>query len=199
MSEHEGNNIYQKINNVMQRVKYVQKDATVQGYKAVTHDQVISVCRQALVDAGVMIQVCQDSGSLIQERGPEHKMHLYAGWYDISFVNVDIPSDTITIRINAHAADTGDKAPGKALSYAVKYAILKVLCLETGENDESRAEKYSPITKAQVSQIEKLLDGDSERLQAMLDHYELESIDQLPKIDYNAAIATLKRAKRGNN
>ena len=31
-------NIYQRINKVMQEVKYAQKDASVQGYKAVTHD-----------------------------------------------------------------------------------------------------------------------------------------------------------------
>jgi hypothetical protein len=40
--------------------------------------------------------------------------------------------------VSAHANDQGDKAPGKALSYAVKSAILKVLMIETGESDESR-------------------------------------------------------------
>ena len=46
-------NIYQRINAVMQAVKYVQKDKAVNGggqnYKAVTHDQVVSVARQALI------------------------------------------------------------------------------------------------------------------------------------------------------
>ena len=52
-------NIYQRINNVMKAVKYVQKDSSVSGggvnYKAVSHDQVVSVLRQALVDHGIMI------------------------------------------------------------------------------------------------------------------------------------------------
>lgn len=34
--------------------------------------------------------------------------------------------------------DNADKAPGKALSYAKKYAMLKLFEIETGENDESR-------------------------------------------------------------
>ena len=46
-------NIYQRINQVMKSVQYVKKDKAVTGggqnYKAVTHDQVVSVCREALV------------------------------------------------------------------------------------------------------------------------------------------------------
>ena len=50
-------NIYQRINNVMKTVEYVKKDSSVSGmgggYKAVSHDQVVSVARKALVDNGV--------------------------------------------------------------------------------------------------------------------------------------------------
>ena len=34
--------------------------------------------------------------------------------------------------------DNADKAPGKAISYAFKYALLKTFALETGEDEESR-------------------------------------------------------------
>jgi hypothetical protein len=34
--------------------------------------------------------------------------------------------------------DNQDKAPGKALSYAKKYAVLKLFEIETGEDEESR-------------------------------------------------------------
>ena len=54
-------------------------------------------------------------------------------------MNVDT-GDKVTSTIEAHANDNGDKAPGKALSYATKSAMLKVFSLETGENDESRAD-----------------------------------------------------------
>ena len=59
-------NIYQRINKVMQEVKYVQKDSSITGagggYKAVSHDQVVSVARQALVDNGVVIYPNQIKG-----------------------------------------------------------------------------------------------------------------------------------------
>lgn len=143
-------NIYQKINAVMKSVEYVQKDSSVTGagggYRAVSHDQVISVARKALVDQGVVIVPNQVKGEFLQMRDinatPQPiKMGLYSGTYEISFVNIDDGNDKIVSTIEAHANDNGDKAPGKALSYATKSAILKVLSLETGENDESRAEQ----------------------------------------------------------
>ena len=161
-------NIYQRINNVMKTVEYVKKDSSVSGmgggYKAVSHDQVVSVARKALVDNGVMIFPNQIKGEFLQMRDvnatPQPiKMGLYSGTYEINFVNIDDGNDRITAAIEAHANDNGDKAPGKALSYATKSAILKVLSLETGENDESREEQrdVNLINGEQCDQLYKLL------------------------------------------
>ena len=142
-------NIYQRINAVMKEVSYVQKDATVTGggsYKAVTHDMVTAVVRPFFVKHGIVIRVEQLKSEMLVTRDPKAdiKMHLYSGDYAVHFVNVDNPADVATETVNAHANDSGDKAPGKAMSYAVKYAILKLLSLETGENDESRfADPYT--------------------------------------------------------
>ncbi len=160
-------NIYQRVNNVMKAVKYVQKDSSVSGgganYKAVSHDQVVSVCRQALVDHGIMIYPNQISGEFLIKRDlsatPAIKMGLYSGKYEINFVNIDSGDDKITVTVEAHANDNGDKAPGKALSYATKSAMLKVFNLETGENDESRAEEqnFDYITNEQQMQLYSLI------------------------------------------
>lgn len=40
--------------------------------------------------------------------------------------------------------DAGDKAPGKAITYASKISHLKVFGIETGVNDESREEMRNP-------------------------------------------------------
>ena len=136
-------NIYQRINAVMKAVDYVKKDSTVSGggtYKAVSHDMVVAVLRKAMVENGIVVQTEQLRGDLVQMRdlSREIKMHLYSGDYAVHFVNMEDPKDRCTVTINAHANDNGDKAPGKAASYAVKYAMLKTFSLETGENDESR-------------------------------------------------------------
>ena len=123
-------NIYQRLNEVRKEVAYVQKDKAVQGqYKAVTHDFVTASVRKHLIEQGIM--VCPslvkaqtvDSGSATQKNVPIIR---YEATYDVRFVNCDNPDEHVSVVIEAHALDQGDKAPGKAISYAVKYAMLKL-------------------------------------------------------------------------
>jgi hypothetical protein len=67
----------------------------------------------------------------------------YEARYRVDFINVDEPTQILSVVLTAHANDHGDKAPGKTVSYATKYAILKVLQLETGEDDEARTPRNS--------------------------------------------------------
>lgn len=161
-------NIYQRVNAVMQEVTYVQKDAVITGgganYKAVTHDMVTAILRSSLVENGIVIRLEQTDSEILVRRDVEKnvKMMLYSGMYNVHFVNIDKPEDFITVTVNAHAADNGDKAPGKAASYAVKVAQLKLFSLETGENDESRAAEpllHSDIQKAQFDDLLSKKDG----------------------------------------
>lgn len=137
-------NIYQRINAVMQKVTYVRKDKAVSAggggnYNAVTHDNVVAIARAEMVAQGIVIAPEQKSGVLNPPKEGS-KMSLYEGNYIIHFVNMDKPDDRISVSVAAHANDNGDKAPGKALTYATKMAVLKVLWLETGDDEESRTE-----------------------------------------------------------
>jgi len=198
-------NIYQRINAVMTQITYVQKDSKITGgganYKAVSHDQVVSVARAELVKAGIVVYPEQVNAEMIQQRDLKQdvKMHLYSGTYNVHFVNMDDPQDRLTVSINAHAADNGDKAPGKCASYATKTAILKALCLETGENDESREEVRDKSNLISADQHEQLaaycyknLDGGGvewtktgAKLQGA---YKLNSLHLLPASKFNEAL-----------
>lgn len=192
-------NIYQRINKVMQAVKYVQKDKQVSGggqnYKAVTHDQVVSVARHELVKAGIVIYPEQLTSKLLQERdlSREIKMHLYSGDYAIHFVNMDKPEDRVTVCINAHAADNGDKAPGKAVTYATKTAILKVLSLETGDDDESRAKDQDTITDDQAKEIQQLIEEAGQTVKAFCDSAQIDELTELQVHRFKPAKAHLRR------
>jgi len=134
-------NLYQRINEVRKSINYVQKDKSVStgggSYKAVTHDQVTGMVREHMVKHGIVsYPILVDSTSNAKEG--EAKQFRYEATYDIVFLNADLPTETLTIRIQAHAMDNADKAPGKALSYAKKYAVLKLFEIETGEDEESR-------------------------------------------------------------
>ena len=152
-------NIYQRINACMKEIEYVQKDATVSagggGYKAVTHDAVVGLVRKSMVTHGIVVVPRQKSGEFIQLRDPKAdiKQHFYRGVYKVDFVNIDNGEDKVTAQVEAHAMDTQDKAPGKAMSYAVKYAMLKVFSIETGENEESRYHEAPLYTEMQKDQF----------------------------------------------
>jgi len=136
-------NIFQRLNAIKKAVAYVQKDKkTVDGmYRAVTHDAVTAVTRSAFVEYGVLVvpielsSVTVDSGMVTAKGNPIIR---FEAKYRVNFINIDEPGGGVFIELTAHALDQGDKAPGKAHSYATKYAVLKVLQLETGEDEESR-------------------------------------------------------------
>lgn len=140
-------NLFQRINEVRKKIDYIQKDKSVStgasgSYKAVTHDQVTAMVRDHMVAFGIVcFPVLVESMMAeieIDKEGKPKAQRRYEATYDFHFVNADKPDDRLTIRIQAHAMDNADKAPGKALSYAKKYAVLKLFEIETGEDEESR-------------------------------------------------------------
>lgn len=137
-------NIYQRINEVRKAINYIQKDKAVStgggSYRAVTHDAVTGMVRAALIEHGVVI-VPSVVTATFHPKEPDAKQRLYEATYEIDFVNMDDPADRITTHQQSHALDNGDKAPGKAMSYATKYAILKLFNIETGEDEESRYQR----------------------------------------------------------
>jgi len=137
-------NIYQRINEVRKAVAYLRKEKEVTGagtYKVITHDQVTAAVREHLIEQGILVvprlmkSHVADTGTVTKNSVPIIR---YEAWYDVDFVNCDEPGDKVTVPIEAHALDQGDKAPGKAISYATKYAMLKLLSIETGEDEEGR-------------------------------------------------------------
>lgn len=147
-------NIYQRLNEVRKEVKYIKKDIEVQGYTAVTHDQVTAIVRESLIKNGVMVVPHMHPGEVSERKYKSGSGYIQLrSMIDVAFVNIDKPEDMVTMTVEAHADDQGDKAPGKALSYGVKYALLKILSMETGDQEESRATGYTPQQKAAFDEL----------------------------------------------
>lgn len=129
--------LLQRLNAVMQDVSYVQKDHTIEvgkGYKVVTHDAVTAKVRPALVNHGVFYYPYELTRHQSGNR-TEADMK-------IRFVNIDDKADFIDVPTFGYGIDQGDKGPGKAMSYAVKMALLKALGLETGEDADNEVTQY---------------------------------------------------------
>jgi len=135
----EGLNLYQRIRNIMSELDYIQKGSkTVNGqYRFVSHDQVTAAVHPLLVKHGVLILSTVEE--MIQENNRTTVKMLF------QFVNIDTPHDNYTVRYTGYGIDNSDKGPGKAISYAYKYCLLKTFCLETGDDPDNDANSsYEP-------------------------------------------------------
>ena len=122
-------NIAQRINAAMLEVDYVQKEKK-QGmnYSIVSHDAVTAKVRPILQAHGI---VYYPRDMVVQQNGNRTE-----AIFNVRFENVDNREDFIDVATFGYGVDPQDKGPGKAMSYGVKYALLKVLGLETGDDPD---------------------------------------------------------------
>jgi hypothetical protein len=148
-------NIAQRIAAVMGEVDYVQKERK-QGmnYSIVSHDAVTAKVRPLLHKHGV---IYYPRGLTVQQNGNRTE-----AVFSVRFENIDNRADYIDVETMGYGVDPQDKGPGKAISYGVKYALLKVLGLETGDDpdevQDNRAD-YRPTTGETPPQKRVVLDG----------------------------------------
>lgn len=126
---------------VMKDIDYVQKeDKKVNNqYKFVSHDAVTATCRKAFVEHGVL------SVPTVVEHTVNGNRTVMA--VKVEFINIDTPDDRLETISYGYGIDGQDKGVGKAYSYAIKYAYLKVLGLETGDDPERDNIDYKPEPK----------------------------------------------------
>jgi len=130
-------NIYQRINAVMRENIYIKKGSAGQG-TGVLHDELLAILTPYLIREGIVVEVHKSGESRSRQNAKGN--YIYECDFNVNYVNIDNPADRITVFVESHAMDSGDKAPGKAITYAAKTAHLKTFCIETGLNDESRAD-----------------------------------------------------------
>jgi hypothetical protein len=128
------------------------------------------------------------------------------------FVNVDDPADRITIDTFGDGVDAQDKAPGKAMTYADKYALLKAYKIQTGEDPDANASQemnrvrpQSPasrnrgiITEEQAAELQLLVDKSGIDADKFLAYYKTKSLDTFPSSSFNEAIRTLNKRMSDN-
>lgn len=163
-------NIHQRLLDVMKEVDYIQKDRPIgsgtNSYMVVTHDAVTAKVRPVLVKHGV---IYYPQNLVYVQNGNRTELSL-----DIRFVNAANPADFVSVPTLGYGIDSQDKGPGKAVSYAVKMALLKALGLETGEDaDDGSTEVHKPtLTPQQAADTTKVKNapGISEAKNWVRDH-----------------------------
>lgn len=139
-------NIYQRIQAVMRDVPYIKKeDKKVNNqYTFVSHDAVTAKVRPALIEHGIVV-ITDDM--VVSQNG--NRCEVLATY---NFVNVDNPDEFVRVKSVGYGVDNQDKGPGKAMSYAFKYALLKAFALETGDDAERDSIPHQTAQQQQQQQ-----------------------------------------------
>ena len=167
-------NIYEKIFSIMENVKYLAKDDTVEfkttKYKALSEEKVTSIMKKEMIKHKLIVFPVKQSFS--KEGQISH--------VDVTYriVNVENPEEFIEVVSCGDGADTQDKGAGKAMTYAYKYMWLRTFCIPTGEDpdkissDELDAMEQRRLDMARADAIrEQILDmtgGDMTRINAFI-------------------------------
>lgn len=181
-------NLHQRLAEAMAKVTYIQKEKK-QGmrYSIVSHDSVTAKARPALLEAGVIYYPIRCDTSQTGNRTEARMV--------IRFANIDEPSDSIDVESFGYGIDDQDKGPGKAMSYAVKYALLKTLGLETGDDpdlDQDVTYKDPAIEQLTAFSIQIGSAASAEELASLLAEYQT-AINRANTLD-PAKVAMVKQA-----
>jgi hypothetical protein len=163
-------NIYEKIIKVMESVEYLKKDDTVGSgksqYKAISDEKVkVSIRNQMIANKLVMFRVSVDTETISREyeqyndykKINENKIqHFCKVKSTYKIVNAENPEESIEIQSIGHGVDPQDKAAGKAMTYASKYAMLDTFIIPTGEDSDKTHSNdiEQPVNKTPQKKVE---------------------------------------------
>ena len=146
-------NIYEKLSLITEEIGVVEKGLKVQvnktsSYKAVSERDVLDAvkpiekkyrvysypAKREVIDRDTLVKESEYNGNITRTNTLFMRIET-----TYRFVNLDNPSEYIETTVYGDGLDTGDKAPGKAMTYADKYALMKAYKLSTGDDPDKEA------------------------------------------------------------
>ena len=180
-------NIYEKMSAITAEIGVVEKNLNVKvnsnsSYKAVSERDVLDAVKpteqkyrvysypanRKIVDRDVLTKETEYNGTITRTNTLFMRVETV-----YRFVNIDKPDEFIETTVYGDGLDTGDKASGKAMTYADKYALMKAYKLSTGDDPDKEAspehgyeKKAEPkATTKQIALVEDLYtDEEIERI-----------------------------------
>lgn len=171
-------NIYQRMLRATAEINRVAKNlkvdiTTTKSYKAVAEADVLEAVKPIEEEFGIYSypvsrKVIRDevleTVSVWNDKESRKQSQFMRVETIYRFVNVDMPSDFIEITTYGDGVDSQDKAPGKAMTYGDKYALLKAYKIQTGDDPDAsasgemrrKAKKADAPTPEQIKQAAEL-------------------------------------------
>lgn len=127
-------NIYEKMLSITSEMKPLEKNLNVGNkYKAVGMDDVLPSVRA--LEKKYRVFSWPVNQEIVNQGNSESGSRFMRVRVTYRFVDVDKPDDYVEIVTYGDGVDNNDKAPGKAITYAVKYALMKAYKMNTGDDD----------------------------------------------------------------
>jgi hypothetical protein len=195
-------NLRQKLAEVRRRIGYIQKRGHNEhfNYSYVTAADIAGSVGDILSELGVVVipsleNITYESAA---SRGETTRMARVVMAY--TFADVD-SGEEIVAKVAGQGLDTGDKAPYKAMTGALKYALLQSFLLATGDDPEDErvdarftaAGSDRPIGADEVHELEKLIGDTGTDLQRVLAYYKVAALAEMTETTYQRALEVLNR------
>ena len=196
-------NIYEKMMKITNELGVIEKGLKVEvsktrSYKAVSERDILDAIKpleeKYKVYSYPVNRKIVDSGNLVSETdyGTKNTTYLRIET-EYAFINIEKPDESITITTYGDGMDTGDKAPGKAMTYADKYALMKAYKISTGDDPDKEASPengYKKVADRKLNNKEidiltktickyQLTDEDVNKILTKYGYKELEDIDYI--------------------
>ena len=157
MSKIEEMNIFEKMSAITNELGVVAKNLNVdmgggRKYKAVQEKDILDAikpleekyrvysypCHRTIVESEILTKEYQGktTNSLFMRVETTYR-----------FVNIDKTDEAIEVTTYGDGIDSGDKSPGKAMTYADKYALMKAYKIATGDDPDAEGSTEGKITK----------------------------------------------------
>lgn len=163
-------NIYEKLSLITEEIGVVEKKSTVgtgvNKYKAVSERDVLDNIKpiekkhrvysypvsREIIESDTLVKETEYNGET--KRINQSFMRIKTIY---RFINLDKPEEFIETTVYGDGIDTGDKAPGKAMTYADKYALMKAYKISTGDDPDKEVSPEAGYTKKDTTDYRSIL------------------------------------------
>ena len=207
-SSTEGFNLKQKLAEVRRRICYIQKRGHNErfNYSYVTAADIAGAVGDALAELEVVVIPNLESIShenISPNQGYPDRLTRVVMTYTFMDVN---SAEELTVKMPGEGRDPGDKGPYKAMTGALKYALLQSFLIATGDDpeDERADSGQRPggngdsgsdplLSQEQAGQIYELIEQTGTDVAKMLEYFKISKIEEMTTGMYGRAVRALKR------
>ena len=206
-------NIYQKMSLATNKIQTVAKtlkigEGTKGEYKAVSESDILNAIKPIEYELGIYSypydrKLTKEERITFKNKFGDMDNFVIRIETTYRFVNIDKPDEFIDIKTYGDGVDSQDKAPGKAMTYADKYALLKAYKIQTGDDpDKNKSGKISSAEQELILiymvKMKQLVAETKTDYEELLKYFNVKGNQEMSLKQLKEAVAILETKKNKN-